>query len=279
MVSRMAAPIAPGQLAVHWAGRTDPGSPTLVLLHGLTDSGECWPDAVRRWAADYRTAAPDARGHGSSPRYTVEELAADPIELMYRDAVEVVAQVSATARGGAPVVLVGHSMGGGIAAAVASRRPELIRALVLEDPAWFDEVSGSDRHESAVARVATCQEFRDDYETAMGKGRVENARWPEAELEPWGRAKADGDLGFLATGLAFLDTPWRAIAADIGVPTLVVTGTEGVIIGADTRRAIADLGNERIEVAVVDGAGHCVRRDQPEAFHALVDPWVAAHVS
>jgi len=27
---------------------------------------------------------------------------------------------------------------------------------------------------------------------------------------------------------------------------------------------------------VVPGAGHCVRRDATEAFHALVDPWIAA---
>ena len=260
---------------MHWSGRTDADAPTLVLLHGLTDSGECWPDAVRRWQDDYRIAAPDARGHGASPRYTPEELDDDPIELMYRDAVEVASEIS---RGGAaPVVLVGHSMGGGIAAAVAARRPELVRAAVLEDPAWFEKVSWEDRHESAVQRVAVAQQFRDDLATAMDRGRAENAHWPTSELDPWGRAKADGDLGFLATGLAFLDTPWTTIAAGIGVPTLVVTGTDDVILDADTRQSIADLGNPHLEVAVIAGAGHCVRREQPEAYHALVDPWLAAH--
>jgi pimeloyl-ACP methyl ester carboxylesterase len=175
------------------------------------------------------------------------------------------------------VVLIGHSMGGGIAAAVAARHPDLVRAVVLEDPAWFDQVSWADRQESAVDRVATCQEFRDDIETAMALGKAENAGWPEAELDPWGRAKADSDLGFLATGLAFLDTPWTAIAAAISVPTLVVTGTHDVILDPQMRRAIEDLGNGHLELAVVDGAGHCVRRDQPEAFHARVDPWLAAH--
>jgi pimeloyl-ACP methyl ester carboxylesterase len=279
MVARMPHPTAPparGRLAVHWSGRSDPGAPTLVLLHGLTDSGECWPDAVRRWQDDYRIAAPDARGHGASPRYTPEELEDDPIELMYRDTVEVVSEIT---RGGAdPVVLVGHSMGGGIAAAVAARHPDLVRAAVLEDPAWFEKVSWEDRHESAVQRVATSQQFRDDYATAMDQGRAVNARWPASELDPWGRAKADGDLGFLATGLAFLDTPWTTIAAGISVPTLVVTGTDDVILDAGTRQAIEDLGNPHLQVAVVADAGHCVRREQPEAYHALVDPWLAAHV-
>ena len=82
MVARMPHPTAPGRLPVHWSGSSDPAATTLVLLHGLTDSGECWPDAVERWQGTYRIAAPDARGHGASPRYTADQLAADPIELM-----------------------------------------------------------------------------------------------------------------------------------------------------------------------------------------------------
>ena len=70
--------------------------------------------------------------------------------------------------------------------------------------------------------MATCQEFRDDIETAMALGKAENAGWPEAELDTSGGAKADSDLGFLATGLAVLDTPWTAIAAAVTAPTLVV---------------------------------------------------------
>ena len=50
-----------------------------------------------------------------------------------------------------------------------------------------------------------------------------------------------------------------------------------MILDADTRQAIEDLGNPHLEVAVVADAGHCVRREQPEAYHALVDPWLAAH--
>jgi pimeloyl-ACP methyl ester carboxylesterase len=58
----------------------------------------------------------------------------------------------------------------------------------------------------------------------------------------------------------------------------VVTGTGDVILDAGTRQAIEDLRNPHLQVAVVADAGHCVRREQPEAYHALVDPWLAAHV-
>src|SRR5450756_2522288 len=63
----MTGPLGLDKLRVHELGRAD--GPTLVLLHGFTDSGLCWSDAVRRWCHDYRIVAPDARGHGESPRF------------------------------------------------------------------------------------------------------------------------------------------------------------------------------------------------------------------
>lgn len=277
MVSRMPQTPDSPELAVHWSGRREPDAPTLVLLHGLTDSGRCWPDAVRRWEKDYRIAALDALGHGSSPRYTAQQLADDPIELMYDATVAAVRAISG--EGANRVVVIGHSMGGGIGAALAAREPGLVRAAVLEDPAWFTDVDWLDRADSAAERVEDCRTFQVDFEAAMAKGRAENTGWPPAELEPWGRAKADCDLAFLATGLAFLDTPWSAIASALKVPTLVVTGTDEVIIYPPTREAIAGLGNDLIEVAVVPGTGHCVRRDDPEGYHAVVDRWIARQVA
>ena len=79
-------------------------------------------------------------------------------------------------------------------------------------------------------------------------------------------------------GRAVLDEPWEQIAAALQVPTLVVTGTESVIIDQTVRAAIEEVGNPRIEVAVIDGADHCVRRSRGDAFHAVVDPWLASHV-
>ena len=43
-----------------------------------------------------------------------------------------------------------------------------------------------------------------------------------------------------------------------------------------SREIIEAIANPAIEIVVVDGAGHCVRRDRGDAFHAVVDPWIAA---
>jgi hypothetical protein len=62
--------------------------------------------------------------------------------------------------------------------------------------------------------------------------------------------------------------------AAIAVPALVVLGSDG-IWSAQMRERLAGVGNDRLEVEDVDGAAHCVRRDRPEAFYSLVDPWIA----
>src|SRR5690349_20280321 len=118
MVSRMPHADDSADLAFRWSGPTTGGTPTIVLLHGLGDSGDCWPDAVRRWSRDYRLVGVDLLGHGESPRFSPAQLASpDPIEEMYA-AAEATVQRAASASGG-PVLLVAHSMGGGIATALA----------------------------------------------------------------------------------------------------------------------------------------------------------------
>lgn len=104
------------------------GGLPVVLLHGLTDSSACWPAVLPRLvAAGRRVVALDARGHGGRPvpdePFTIAALAADAA-----------AELRALDLG--PAVVVGHSMGGVTAQELAATAPDLVAALVLEDPAW-----------------------------------------------------------------------------------------------------------------------------------------------
>lgn len=279
MVSRM--PSSPhhaddASLAYRWAGPADPATPTLVLLHGLGDSGDCWPDAVRRWSPTHRVVGVDALGHGRSPRFTPEQLAApDPMEEMYAATERTLTEV-VTAHGG-PVVLVGHSMGGGIAAALAARRPDLVAAAVLEDPAWRDPAERVQPRDVVRERVADCLAFVEHLDAELEKGRADNPTWPEAELEPWARSKTEVDLGFLELGIANLLEPWDDIAAAITVPTLVLLAGRGGPVSPQARRRAVELDNPHLDLHVVAGTGHCIRRDDADAYHALVDPLLAQH--
>lgn len=103
------------------------GKPALVALHGLTDDGLCWLRLARALRDDFDIVMPDARGHGLSDTpahgYTAKDHAGDAAAVI-------------RAMGLGPCIVIGHSMGGAEAAQLAADYPELVRALILEDPAW-----------------------------------------------------------------------------------------------------------------------------------------------
>jgi pimeloyl-ACP methyl ester carboxylesterase len=106
------------QLAVTEFGGS--GTP-ILLLHGLMGRASTWW-AVAEWLADHgRVVGLDARGHGRSGArgpWTTDRMAADVVDVL--------AELG-------PAVVVGHSMGGLHGLVAAARRPELVRALVVED--------------------------------------------------------------------------------------------------------------------------------------------------
>jgi pimeloyl-ACP methyl ester carboxylesterase len=168
-------------------------------------------------------------------------------------------------------------MGGGLAGALAARRPDLVAAVVLEDPAWRDPADRVQPREVVRERIAECRAFAEDPDAMREKGRADNPTWPEVELRPWVESKAQVDLDFLELGIANLLEPWDDIVAAVSVPALVLLAERGGPVTPAVRRRAAELGNPSVELHVVEGAGHCIRRDRAEDYHALVDPWLDAH--
>ena len=273
MVSRMPPSTVAGMSLYDWGGPER--APVLLLLHGLTDSGESWTDAVSRWTPHYRVLSWDARGHGTSPRFSPEQLAAGVAETMAADAIAVLEELAA--QGLSRPLLVGHSMGGGTAGLVAGLRPDLVAGVVLEDPALGTdpEETEEDRREAGAERVRDAQAWRDDPETAMAKGVAENPDWPPTEYAGWGRAKRQTDLAMLATGQARPQRHWQHVAGAIAAPTLLVAADEPYLWGHDELARLRALGNSQLRVELLPGSAHCVRRTRTEEFHALVDPWIA----
>jgi lipase len=112
-------PVSGGSLRVTaWRGT---GAPVLAI-HGITSSSRSWPFLAQ--ALDNPVFAPDLRGRGRSNRLP------GPVGMVQH--AEDCAAV-AEASGGAPMVVVGHSMGGFVGTLLAAARPDLVRALVLVD--------------------------------------------------------------------------------------------------------------------------------------------------
>src|SRR5438445_2884885 len=92
-------------------------APTIVMLHGFTNTGASWDPVIAALGERYRSLAPDLRGHG---------MAGDRIPVTLE---AVLGDVAALTEG--ELVLAGYSMGGRIALHAALAWPERVRRLVL----------------------------------------------------------------------------------------------------------------------------------------------------
>ena len=259
-------------------------APTLVLLHGITSSAVSQADAIDHWSAlGYRVIAVDARGHGLSPRWEADELERAG-EVLVDDAVAVLEDLEIQARGRralglpdapAPVVI-GHSMGAATAMVVAGRRPELVRGVVLHDPARYGSRSpaellarGAGRERARRAEVA-------DPAAAVARA-LADPEGPDSEAVAGVWASQRTDPALLRTGVVAPEVEWTEAMAELAVPALLVTGDRpgAARVGREGLEVVGRLANPLVTTALVPGGAHDVRRTRPAGFYDAVDPWLA----
>lgn len=119
-----------GSLAIHdlTVGTADPGVPVVLAVHGITANGLSFREVAeelhrRHGPGAVRVLAPDLRGRAASRE------APGPYGL----SAHVADLTTVVGAFGAHPVIIGHSMGGFIAALAAAEHPELYRAAVLVD--------------------------------------------------------------------------------------------------------------------------------------------------
>lgn len=106
---------------------TGEGAP-VVLLHGFGSSHQVWGPIQERLAAETATLAYDLPGHGGSFPYEGAGSAKVAATAILADF---------EARGISAAHLVGHSMGGAIAALMAILQPQRVASLTLLAPGGF----------------------------------------------------------------------------------------------------------------------------------------------
>jgi pimeloyl-ACP methyl ester carboxylesterase len=245
-------------LRVHEGGS---GEPLLVLLHGLGATGDVWagwwPLLARRWPG--RWIAPDLPGHGSSPpldAYTFDGFAA---------------AVAGIVQPGAPIVVLGHSLGGVVGLALAGGRfPVPVQAVIGLGikVVWTDE--DLDRAQAAARRPPAW--FASREEAAARYLRVSGL----ADLLPAGDPAVDA-------GLREQDGRWR-LAMDpgafaVGAPDMAqllarsqapVTLARGERDPMNTDEQLARLGAATV---ALPGLGHSAHVENPELSITLLDAY------
>lgn len=102
---------------------TDIGTgPALLIAHGLFGSARNWGVIAKRLSDTRRVISVDMRNHGDSPRFD-----SNSYTDMADDLVQVIEHI------GAPMDVLGHSMGGKTAMTLAINRPDLVRSLIVAD--------------------------------------------------------------------------------------------------------------------------------------------------
>ena len=233
--------------------RTWGGGPALLLLHGITDSALCWTRVARDLEPEFDVVMPDARGHGRSraagANVTVGRLAADAAAIV-------------GALGLGRTLVFGHSMGAVTAAALAAERPDLVRALVLEDPPieprYHFNPAFVQGWQADLAIWATLS-----VDERHARAAAENPGWDRSETDPLGDAKAAVDPAVLDRTGSPAEIDWPSVFARIICPGLLVTGDRslGAIVSPATAAATMRAWPAG-RTAHVPGAGHCIHRDR-----------------
>lgn len=243
------------------------GLPPLLILHGLLGSARNWGAVVKALGGTRRVLALDLPNHGSSPWTEIMDY-----PFMAREVARVIEGL-----GGRAAVL-GHSMGGKAAMALALTRPDLVERLVVVDiaPVAYSHTFAPYIKAMRSAPLADARS-RSDIEVHLAgpipdrgvraflmqnlEGGASGYRWrPNLAVL---QAHMDDILGFPRFGD---ELAYRG-------PSLFIAGAESDYIRPAHQDVIEHLFPNAAMVEIT-GAGHWVHADRPAEFLRAVEAFV-----
>jgi pimeloyl-ACP methyl ester carboxylesterase len=252
-----------------WAEEAGPpDAPLIVLIHGSMDRSTGMLRLSRRLDDAFRVLRYDRRGYGRSvgdhDRYDMGAQVDDLIALL----------------AGRRAVLVGHSYGGNVAMATATRRPDLVAAVALYEtplswePWWPGTTAGAQA-------TATSGDAGDAAERFMRR-LVGDDVWEglPARTRATRRAEGPAMVGELKDLQA--NRPW--VSAEIGCPVVLSCGSNGAAHHQQGTRFIHDQFPDSTFV-VLDGCRHDAPMSHSQLFASVVvgaaavaagEPWASA---
>ncbi|MCB2000950.1 MAG: alpha/beta fold hydrolase [Rhodoferax sp.] len=242
---------------------TGNGSP-LLILHGLFGSATNWRSMARKLADRHAVHALDLRNHGASPwadTMTYTEMADDVRHYIEQHDL-------------GAVTVMGHSMGGKTAMALALAFPDRVERLVVVD------IAPRSYHDSLSSYAQAMRGI--DLMAAASRGEVQRqlqALLPDASVAPFlvqnlvpRNDHFDWRINLAAISASMLDLtgfPAELQERVFDKPTAAIAGAlSDYVPGGDTQSFRPMF--PRIEIEVIDGAAHWVHADKPQAFFEAV---------
>jgi len=232
-------------------------SPPVLLLHSLATHGGMWTAQIPIWGRSFHLIVPDLPGHGSTPAdpglHRFDDYAARMLRLLDSLRIEQVA-------------VVGLSLGGMIAQALALRYPDRVSAIVLAHtfarvtesmlPVWKERQAAVASQGMEPQVVPTLERWFGPQFRASSRLTVE---WVA------GMIRATQPAGYVAVAAAIQHLDYLDQLGEIRHPTLVVAGSQDKGASpAVAEEMCSKLPNARL--LILENAGHLGCVDQPVAF-------------
>ncbi len=242
--------------------------PAVAVLHGLFGSGRNWTSIGRSLAAHHRVLLFDLRNHGSSPwtdGMSYEAMAAD-------------VQAALAARGLDRAALIGHSLGGKVAMALALAAPKAVTRLLVVDIAPVPYPPTLLAHLRAMQDLDLTQIRRRSEADRLLAGAVpdpaERAFLLQNLVFEERRAHWRINLAAIAAGMPLISGFPAFPGRSYGGPALFVAGGRSPYLRPEHESAIRSRFPAARVVRIAE-AGHWVHAEAPAAFLALAAPFLA----
>ncbi|MEQ8674768.1 MAG: alpha/beta hydrolase [Aggregatilineales bacterium] len=233
---------------------------TVILLHGITDSGACFKRVGALLSATYDVIMPDCRGHGESdaPKtgYELSYFADDIVRLI-------------TALGVYHPIIIGHSMGAETASVIASTGQSFVKALVLEDPPFRAKKPTPHQITATVNwwENSIIQQKKRSFASLIEEAQTQ-FRWSEEDSTTWADSKRKASPHLTEYIRNQPEHEWRETLKQVKCPALLLTGDvegKGAIMTGEISEEVKTL-MPTAEIVNIPNAGHSIRRDQFEAY-------------
>jgi pimeloyl-ACP methyl ester carboxylesterase len=253
----------------------------MILLHGGGGTWESFMTVIPPFSDKWHIYAIDHRGHGSSARvengYHIASYANDVVEFLQ-------------SKSSNEIYLWGQSLGANIAIEVAASCPEIVRAVILEEPT-VDVSIGEDRNTMIIkfrdlaALGYTYDEVKADLEETSVPGQEENVKLKDIFSE--------NDLSFAAKSISAMDSNVMDAILDgstfrdydvgrhfsqLSCPALFLQGNPARGGMADDHAEYGVSLIPNCKHVYVETAGHNLHRTQPGIVINIVEEFLASVV-
>lgn len=250
------------------------GNETILMIHGLGSYSPAWKKNIADLSKDYRVIAIDLPGYGKSSK--------DPHSGLMSFYAGVVAEFIQKMNLG-KVNLAGHSMGGQISMVLTLEKPELVKRLILVDPAGFEAFHAGQKNwfkdvmTPNIVRLTTVEAIETNLASNFYR-MPDDARFMIEDRIAM-RSAADFELYCVAVSRSVHGMVDEAVLDklhNISIPTLIFFGENDMLIpnrylNPGFTRKIAESGAARIQgskLVMVPQCGHFMMFEKPEVFNS-----------